>query len=217
MKYILLFLIAILFTQNTKGETILDNEKKAANSAENICPIKIGEQIPSVNIKNLEGESVNLNSLLKEKMSVLVFYRGGWCPFCNLQLADLNNIENDLHELGYQMIAISIDKPEKLKESLDKHQLSYTLLSDSKAEASTAFGLAFKVADDYNKMLLSHNMNLEEASGEKHHILPVPAVFLVDKEGVIQFEYVNPNYKVRLKSEILLKVAEQYSSNPIEQ
>lgn len=150
-------------------------------------------------------------------MSVLVFYRGGWCPFCNLQLADLNKIENDLRELGYQMIAISIDKPEKLKESLDKHQLSYTLLSDNKAEASTAFGLAFKVSDDYNKMLLSHNMNLEEASGEKHHILPVPAVFIVDKEGVIQFEYVNPNYKARLNSEILLKVAEQYSSNLIEQ
>lgn len=209
MKYILLFLIAILFTQNAKGETMLDDKKKAADSAEEICPIKVGEQIPSVNIKNLEGESVNLNSLVKEKMSVLVFYRGGWCPFCNLQLATLNKIENDLLALGYQIIAISIDKPEKLKESLDKHQLSYTLLSDSKAEASTEFGLAFKVADDYNKMLLSHNMNLEEASGEKHHILPVPAVFIVDQEGVLQFEYVNPNYKVRLDEDILLKAAQE--------
>lgn len=209
MKYILLFLIAILFTQNAKEETMLDDKKKAADSAEEICPIKIGKTIPSVNVRNLDGESVNLNSLVKGKMSVLVFYRGGWCPFCNLQLANLNKIENDLLALGYQIIAISIDKPEKLKESLDKHQLSYTLLSDSKAEASTEFGLAFKVADDYNKMLLSHNMNLEEASGEKHHILPVPAVFIVDQEGVIQFEYVNPNYKVRLDEDILLKAAQE--------
>lgn len=128
-----------------------------------------------------------------------------------MQLANLNLIEKDLVNLHYQLIAVSIDKPEKLKESIGKHQLSYTLLSDSRADASTAFGIAFKVADDYNKMLLGHNMNIEEASAEKHHILPVPAVFIVDKNGVVQFEYVNPNYKIRLNEQILLKAAEQYS------
>lgn len=212
MRHILIFLITILLTQSTFGEPMLDDKKKVANSAEEICPIKVGDQVPSINIKNIEGENVNLNSLVKQKRTVLMFYRGGWCPFCNLQLANLNEIEKDLLALGYQMVAISIDKPEKLKESLDKHKLSYTLLSDSKAEASTAFGLAFYVADDYNKMLLSHNMNLEESSGEKHHILPVPAVFIVDQDAIIQFEYVNPNYKVRLNEQILLKAAEELSS-----
>lgn len=211
MKYFLLFLITLLIIYNAEGKSMIDDKKKVANSAEEICPIKIGETIPSVNVRNLDGENVNLNGLTSGKKSVLIFYRGGWCPFCNMQLANLNQIENQLVELGYQLIAISIDKPEKLKESIDKHQLSYTLFSDSKAEASIAFGLAFRVAEDYNKMLLSHNMNLEEASGEKHHILPVPAVFIVDENSVIQFEYVNPNYKVRLNSEILLKLAEQYS------
>lgn len=91
--------------------------------------------------------------------------------------------------------------------------LTYTLLSDSKVEASISFGLAFRVDDKYNEMLKSHNMSLEDASGETHHILPVPAVFVLDKEGVIQFEYVNPDYKVRLNGEILLKAAEQFSLN----
>lgn len=211
MKYFLLFLITLLIIYNAEGKSMIDDKKKVANSTEEICPIKIGETIPSVNVRNLDGENVNLNGLTSGKKSVLIFYRGGWCPFCNMQLANLNQIENQLVELGYQLIAISIDKPEKLKESIDKHQLSYTLFSDIKAEASIAFGLAFRVAEDYNKMLLSHNMNLEEASGEKHHILPVPAVFIVDENSVIQFEYVNSNYKVRLNSEILLKLAEQYS------
>ncbi len=209
MKYLLLLFITILLTQYSAGESMIDDKKRVAESAEDICPIKVGEKIPSVNVRNTDSENVDLNKLTLGKKTVLIFYRGGWCPYCNLQLADLNKIENKLLKFGYQIVAISIDKPEKLKESLDKHKLNYTLLSDSKAEASTAFGLAFYVADDYNKMLLSHNMNLEEASGEKHHILPVPAVFIVDETGTIQFEYVNPDYKVRLNGEILLKAAEQ--------
>ncbi len=211
MKHVLLFLITILLTQNSFGVQMLDDNKKVANNASEICPIKISEKVPKANVRNLEGELINLQDVVQEKPTILIFYRGGWCPYCNLQLADLNKIENQILKLGYQLVAVSIDKPEKLKESLDKHKLNYILLSDSKAEASTAFGLAFYVADDYNKMLLSHNMSLEEASGEKHHILPVPAVFIVDQEGIVQFEYVNPDYKIRLDGDILLKAAEKNS------
>lgn len=213
MKYILPFLTMFFLVQISFGFSMLDDKKRVADSAEDICPIKVGTKIPSVNVRNLEGENVDLSLLTTAKKTVLIFYRGGWCPFCNMQLANLKDIENDLVNLGYQLVAISIDKPEKLKESIDKNKLSYNLLSDSKAEASIAFGLAFKVTDDYNKMLLEHNMNLEEASGENHHILPVPAVFIVDENSIIQFEYVNPNYKVRLDGDILLKAAEKYSIN----
>ncbi|MDP2366468.1 MAG: peroxiredoxin-like family protein [Ignavibacteria bacterium] len=209
-----LFLLLTAFSICTlNGQVMNVKNTKAANTANEICPVKIGEIIPEVSLKNIDDKLIDLRQLVKQKQTILVFYRGGWCPYCNLQLADLNKTENDLLSLGYQIVAISIDSPEKLKESLDKHQLKYILLSDSKAEASIAFGLAFKVADDYNKMLLSHNMNLEEASGEKHHILPVPAVFILDKEGIIQFEYVNPDYKIRLDGDILLKAAEKYSGD----
>lgn len=211
MKYLLLLFITILLTQYSSGETMIDDKKRVADSAEDICPIKVGEKIPSVNVRNLRDENVDLSKLIFGKKTVLIFYRGGWCPFCNIQLGNLKDIEDDLIDLGYQLVAISIDKPEKLKESIDKNQLNYTLLSDSKAEASIAFGLAFKVSDDYNKMLLGYNMNIEQASGEKHHILPVPGVFLLDEDSVIQFEYVNPNYKVRLNEQILLKAVEELS------
>lgn len=209
MKYLLPFLISFILVQISFGYSMLDDKKRVADSAEDICPIKVGTKIPSINVRNLEGQNVDLSLLTTAKKTVLIFYRGGWCPFCNMQLANLKDIENDLVNLGYQLVAISIDKPEKLKESIDKNKLSYNLLSDSKAEASIAFGLAFKVTDDYNKMLLEHNMNLEEASGENHHILPVPAVFIVDENSIIQFEYVNPNYKVRLNEELLLMTAKE--------
>lgn len=96
---------------NAEGKSMIDDKKKVANSAEEICPIKIGETIPSVYVKNLDGENVDLNGLTSGKKSVLIFYRGGWCPFCNMQLANLNQIKKQLVELGYQLIAISIDKP----------------------------------------------------------------------------------------------------------
>ncbi|MFZ1518734.1 MAG: peroxiredoxin-like family protein [Ignavibacteriaceae bacterium] len=212
MKYLLLLFITTFLTQYSSGESMIDDKKRVADSAEDICPIKVGEKIPSVNVRNLDSENVDLSKLTLGKKTVLIFYRGGWCPFCNIQLGNLKDLEDDLINLGYQLVAISIDKPEKLKESIDKNQLNYTLLSDSKAEASIAFGLAFKVSDDYNKMLLGYNMNIEQASGEEHHILPVPGVFLLDEDSVIQFEYVNPNYKVRLNEQILLKAAEELSS-----
>jgi len=201
MKNWTLYFILIFLTHSLFGGNMLDDKQKAANTANDICPIKIGEQIPDVTLKNSDYEMINLLNLILGKRSILIFYRGGWCPYCNLHLADLVKIDNKLINLGYQIIAISIDKPDKIKESLAKY----------KPNASKAFGLAFKVDDTNIELLKSHNMNIEEASGEKHNILPVPAVFMLNKEGIIQFEYVNPNYKVRLKSEIILKVAEEYS------
>lgn len=211
MRVILLLVLIVNIVQYTSGQNMSGNKNKVALSANEICPIKIGEVVPDVELKNIDGATVNLREIVNQKPTVLIFYRGGWCPYCNLQLADLNTIEADILQMGYQIIGISMDKPEKLKESLDKYQMNYTLLSDSKAEASIAFGLAFKVEESYNEMLKSHNLDIEDASGENHHILPVPAVYLLDQNGIIQFEYVNPDYKIRLNGEILLKAAEQYS------
>lgn len=211
MRVILLLFLIINMVHYTSGQNMSVQKKEVAPSANEICPIKIGETVPGIFLRDNYGELINLRELVKQKRTVLIFYRGGWCPYCNLQLAELNSIENEINNLGYQVVALSIDKPEKLMESLGEHKLSYTLLSDSKAEASIAFGLAFKVEDEYNKMLKDHDLDIEEASGEDHHILPVPAVFIVDLNGIIQFSYVNPDYTVRLNGEILLKAAEQYS------
>ncbi|HKJ70102.1 MAG TPA: AhpC/TSA family protein, partial [bacterium] len=84
--------------------------------------------------------------------------------------------------------------------SLDEHDLDYTLLSDSAAVATRAFGLAYRATN-------SNTGRLEEASGRDHHILPVPAAFIVGTDGMIKFEYINPNYKVRVKSAIILAAA----------
>ncbi len=191
-----------MFSQNSEPGKIY-------NSAEDVCPLKVGEKIPETSIVNLNGDSKTLSTIIGVRPSIIIFYRGGWCPYCNMQMSQLVTIEDTLINLGYQIIAISMDIPAKLKESLEKYEMKYSLYSDSKAYASKAFGIAFRVSNEYYKKLKSHNIDLEEASGEKHRILPVPSVFIV-KNGIIQFEYVNPDYKIRIKRELLLTAAKTY-------
>lgn len=205
--FIILFsALAIPFAM-VQTQNLSNGEAGVAASAEEICPIKVGARIPSVSVKTIEGEAVELTSAVAKKPTVLIFYRGGWCVYCNAQLQQLRTIEPTLRGLGYQLIAVSPDRSEKLRESLDKHSLGYTLLSDSKLTAAKQFGLVFRVADQTLQRYKTFNIDLEDASGELHHLLPVPAVFIVGMDGTIRFSYVNPNYRVRLDPDILLMAA----------
>lgn len=112
--------------------------------------------------------------------------------------------------MGYQIIAVSPDQPENLRKSVDKHSLSYTLVSDSKMTASKAFGLAHKVNEETLRRYRGFGIDLEKASGERHHLLPVPAVFVVGPDGTIKFQYVNPDHRIRLDAEVLLAAAKAY-------
>lgn len=118
-------------------------------------------------------------------------------------MGQLQQIEQDLIELGYQIVAVSPDSPATLSKRIaeaDSQGFRYTLLSDASAEGAKKFGIAYRQPDKrYHRML-------EEHSGQDHHILPVPSVFLI-KNGEILFEYVNPNYRVRLHPDILLAAA----------
>ena len=116
-------------------------------------------------------------------------------------------MESQLNGLGYQIICVSPDQPSKVRETIQKHNLKFLLLSDSQMTASLAFRIAYQVDDATLKVLAEHGIDLEAASGEKHHQLPVPAVFLVAANGVIQFEYVNSDYSVRVHPDVLLAAA----------
>ena len=184
-----------------------------AQNAEEVNPLLISSEIPDVQLKNMNDEIVRLKELVSQKPSILVFYRGGWCPYCNRQLSDLNEIEEQLYEIGYQLLAISPDKPEKLRTTLDKNELGYTLLSDSPINVSKAFGIAFKVDQETIDRYKSIGLDLEKDSGYDHHLLPVPAVYIVNTDGIVKFNYVNPDYKERINGEVLLKAARVYYEN----
>ena len=185
----------------------MNKQNVIASTAEEIRPPLIGTKIPVVTVKTVEGKEILLYDVISKKPTILVFYRGGWCPYCNLQLNQLQAIEAKLINLGYQIVAISADKPEKLKESIDKDKLKYMLLSDNTMKAAEALGIAYRVDEKTINKNKQYGIVLENASGEKHHILPVPAVFVLGIDGTIIFSYVNPDFKVRLQGGVLLAAA----------
>ena len=122
-------------------------------------------------------------------------------------MAQLRDVQPQLEKLGYQLLAISTDRPQELDKSTQKQELKYMLLSDSKMLASQALGIAFQVDEATVSKYKGAGLDLEKVSGERHHLLPVPSVFVVGTDGIINFSYVNPNYKVRLAPEVLLAAA----------
>ena len=185
----------------------LANTSEVPQRAEDAKPLKTGVKAPEVNLTSTDGKSTALKQILGGKPSIVVFYRGGWCPFCNVQLADLGKNETQIKAKGYQLVAVSPDMASELKKSTDKNKLTYKLYSDSSAEAIKAFGVAFRVDDEtFNLYKNNYKLDLEKvAGGQTHHLLPVPSVFVIDAKGVIKYVYSNPDYRVRLKGEDLLK------------
>lgn len=184
----------------------VESPGRVAERADDIHPILVGMKVPDVFLADVLGKEVRLYSLLENKPTVLIFYRGGWCPYCNLQMEQLHTIESDVLKEGYQIVAIGADRPENVEKSIEKHDLNYTLLSDSTMNTAKAFGLAFRVDKETLERQRKFGVDIEAASGLNHHILPVPAVFIVQKDGSIIFEYVNPNFKVRLNAQVLLAI-----------
>ena len=123
-------------------------------------------------------------------------------------MAQLHHIEQRLIEIGYQIVAVSPDRPEALAPTGEKQEFRYTLISDSAMVAARSFGIAFRVDNATQKKYRKYGIDLEEVSGETHHLLPVPSVFIIGRDGTIMFSYVNPDYKVRLDPGVILAVAE---------
>ena len=179
-----------------------------ATNPKDAHPITVGTSVPDSPLKTMDGATTSLHAVLAGRKAVLVFYRGSWCPFCNRHLADLNGIEANLKADGGQLIAISPDRPEDLRKMLDKNQLGFRLFSDSKAEALKKFGVAFRVDDGtYTTYRDKYKLDLEVASGQTHHILPVPSVFVIDASGKVVFAHSDPDYKARLSAKAVLEAA----------
>jgi peroxiredoxin len=169
--------------------------------ATDISPLLIGEKIPNTTLKSSEDKEVVISDLFKKKKTILIFYRGGWCPYCNSHLSALAESEQQLLSLGYQIIAISPDSPSNLAVTEKKDKVNYLLLSDSSGELAKAVGIVFEAPENYKNIVKKHS------DGVNTMFLPVPSVFILNKEGVIQFEHIAPDFKHRIATELLIAVA----------
>ena len=176
-----------------------------AASAEETNPLPAGGIAPEFTARNADGSDFVFDPGALERPAMLIFYRGGWCPYCNRHLAELRHVVPELEERGMDVYFLSADSPANLSSALkgEAEGLDYTLLSDARLGAAEAFGLAFRVSDDYYQQAKDYGLDLEEASGETHHALPIPAAYVIDAEGSIRFAHTNPDYTVRLSADEL--------------
>lgn len=175
-------------------------QAQLANIAEDISPLLIGESVPNISIMSIEGKEMQTNAIFQEKPTVAIFYRGGWCPYCNAQLAEVGKMESEILALGYQIVAISPDAPASLKATMEKNEVKYQLFSDSKGELIKAMGIGFQAPDRAKPYI-------EKGSeGINKDMLPVPTVLVLDKTGLILFEYISPNFKKRMSGQMLMAV-----------
>ena len=177
-----------------------------------VHPMTAGVVAPAFVVRNADGSDHRFDPQKLTKPAILIFYRGGWCPYCNAHMGALKAAEPKLLAMGYEIFFLSTDRPQILYSSLKEPDIHYTLLSDSRMNAAHAFGLAYRLDDATYEKYKSFGLDLEATTGETHHELPVPAVYIIDRQGQIRFAYTNADYKVRLGTEPLLAAARKAHS-----
>ena len=187
------------------GETAADK----LGSVPAALGLKVGSKAPNAKLPSVTGKVESLSTLYREGPTFVVFYRGGWCPFCNLQLHALTTAKPDFDKKGLRIVAISVDKPDKGAETQAKHGVPFPMLSDSDLVAHKAFNVVHVPPEAEAKALAGYGIDLAQYSGKAHNNFAVPAIFLVDRSGVIKWVHVDEDYKTRPSPKQMLEVADR--------
>lgn len=190
-------------------------------SADDINPLRAGQPAPSFTVRTVDGDDYRFDATSLGAPTILISFRGGWCPYCNLHLSELRHVIPQIKGMGVEVLFISNDRPEILYSSLaaetkeDIDGLDYVILSDAELNAALAFGTAFRTPDDMIERLKKRRpeRDLQDSSIERYSALAVPAVYAIDADGRIAFDYVNADYKVRLPADELLQVATEIAAD----
>lgn len=168
--------------------------------------LKVGDHVPSLSLPDAKGEPVSLDRLLENGPVVAIFYRGGWCPYCNLELRAWQAHLAELKSLGATLVAISPQTPDNSLNTAEKNALAFPVLSDSDLTAAHGFGIAFTLPPELVELYSSVGNDLPQLNGNGQWVLPVPATFVIDRHGVIQFAHVEADYRERAEPDDVMAV-----------
>ena len=163
--------------------------------------VRTGDQAPDFELPDASGQNVRLSNLLKTGPVVLVFYRGQWCPYCNLTLRMYQASLLAIRELGGQLVAVSSQKPDGSLSVQEMNSLTFPVLSDSENKAATAFGLLFQLPESLIQVFKARKIDLPSINGSGSWELPVPAIYVISKEGKVVADHVDADHRNRLGPE----------------
>ncbi|WP_027066642.1 peroxiredoxin-like family protein [Maribacter sp. Hel_I_7] len=190
-------------------DAIIEQEKAFEKGKD---AIKIGQKAPDFELPNAEGKSIVLKSLLEKGPVVITFYRGNWCPYCNLQLRALQARLDDIHALGATLVAISPQVPDGSLTEDEISKMDFIVLSDQDAKVALQYGVAWQVPEFLAEhMRVDRKLDLEKVNNGNGNVLPIPATFILGQDGVVTWNYVNVDYRTRSEPEEIIEALKNLS------
>lgn len=165
----------------------------------------IASKAPDFRAKDQHGKEIRLKDLLKEGKVVLVFYRGHWCPYCNKELSRLQDSLQLIKDKGATLVAVSPEIPENVEKTVEKTKAEYSILYDEKLKIMKAYDVEFEVQENVLTRYRNSGLDIEKLNGPNGKYLPVPAVFIIDKESTIIYRFFDRDYKKRPSVKDLLE------------
>jgi peroxiredoxin len=166
--------------------------------------IGLDDQAPDFSLPDPSGRSVSLRSLLRTGSVVATFYRGGWCPYCNIQLRAYQAILSELTALGAHLVAISPQLPDGSLSTAEANSLTFDVLSDVGNAVARSFGLVWSLPEELRAALRSNDKALPAINGDESWELPVPATYLIARDGQIALAAIEVDYRKRLEPDAIL-------------
>ena len=174
--------------------------------------LQVGDQLASFELPNQLGQTISLDELQGDSNVVISFYRGGWCPYCNIELCVLQQALPEFKSHGARLIAISPQLPDESMSTAEKNELSFPVLSDAGNKVAREFGLVFTLSERLRPLYESFNIDLPATNGDKSFELPIPATFIIDSDGVVKGAFVNADYKQRMDPSDIINVLKEIES-----
>jgi peroxiredoxin len=173
---------------------------------------KVGDRAPDFTLHDQLGRKVSLAGELEQGSVVLIFYRGEWCPYCNMMLRTYGLRAADFSERGARLVAVSPQTPDNSLTMAEKHSLEFPVLSDQGGEVIGTYGLKYNVEGQARELLEAVGNDVAKFNGEGGWILPAPAVFVIDREGIVRFVGVNGDYTQRVEPDEALAAIDSLDS-----
>jgi peroxiredoxin len=185
-------------------ETITTANKKIMGSRLEKDALRVGQEMPVFQLNNHLNRPVPSYELLGKGPLIISFYRGSWCPYCNVELAALQKYNADFEALGAQLIAITPELPDGILSSIEKHKITFEVLSDVDNKVAEKFGLVFTLPEELKAVYKDFGFDLEKSNGKDTWQLPMPATYIINPDGLIVYAFVNADYTRRLEPETIL-------------
>lgn len=185
---------------------IFDNDAESLQAKhKSILQLQVGDQAPDFSLSNAISKTVKLSDILKNRKVVLTFYRGSWCPYCNLQLGHYQKSLNEIHDLGAELVAISPQTPDESLTVKEKNELNFEVLSDNGNIVAKKYTTVFRNADAPVDTMTELGFDFDGHYADDSRELPIPAVFVIEKDATISFaKSLGGDYRNRVEvSEII--------------